>query len=633
MNKLLTVVLAVALLCPAARAYDYAYPLETTLYVAGSSTKTAVNLDDCAEADVVQFLLQWSLPSTTPLACVTTQKADVFLSTAQDCAAVSVEIDDVATTGDVQIEIDQVEGDYPEGTDELFLADITGLDCAGSAEIDYYFCLRWECEVSNGLTTDNFAYYAAAPLRFDVKAPAPLVVTQVAPGEGNLKVGWEAPGEDDIGAFRIEVREEGGTAWSAHSQPDEGATTYTLTGLVNGVVYEVRAAAVDESGNVGGFSDVLTGTPQPIEDGWEHYKDAGGSEPGGFCFVATAAYGAYDAELVVPLRAFRDEVLAQSATGRALVAGYYQYGPRWARAIRGSELSRGVARAALLPAVGVSLARGLGPMEWALLGLGALLAGWLLVRARRWFGSLARRAAAPCLALALLGGLLVAPAEARATEPVAQLQLRFGPYYPSVDEQGGLEGKPFKEIYGGSSEFLFEIDVDWQFWRPWGVGAFTLGGSAGFVQFLGKGLTAEGMVSTDTTVFNIIPLKLSVGYHFDLLAEKWSVPLVPYVYGGLCYYIWWVLDGVGDVAKWTDPAGGDAQEAMGGLWGLHWGIGLKILLDVLDEEAAGHLETEVGILNTYLFAEFTMSWASNFDSGGHFDVGGDTFMAGLMMEF
>jgi hypothetical protein len=54
--------------------------------------------------------------------------------------------------------------------------------------------------------------------------------------------------------------------------------------------------------------------------------------------------------------------------------------------------------------------------------------------------------------------------------------------------------------------------------------------------------------------------------------------------------------------------------------------------DFLDEEAAGRLETEVGIANTYLFAEYTRSWASNFGTQGHFDVGGGTFMFGLMME-
>ncbi|HOX46711.1 MAG TPA: fibronectin type III domain-containing protein [Myxococcota bacterium] len=631
MNKLLTAALTVALLCPAARAAEYKTALEATLYVSGESSKSALNLQDCADADTVEFLFQWSVPSNVTLVCPDTEKADVFLSTAQDCASVSVEIDDVEATGDAQIEIGQSTGEYPEGTDELFLVDITGLDCAGSAETEYYFCLRWDCVITEYLTENTYAYYAAAPLRFDVKPPAALELSAVTAGEGNLKVTWNAPDEDDIGSFQIEVREEGAAEWTAHSQPDEGATSDTVTGLTNGTTYEVRAAAVDTSGNMGDYSEIFTGTPQPIEDGWEHYKSSGGTEPGGFCFVATAAYGSYDAELVLPLRQLRDEVLATTPTGQALVSGYYQFAPRWARAIQGSPLHRGVARAALLPAVGVALARGLGPAEWTLLGLGLLLAGWLVLRARRWLGRLARRAAAPLLALATLGAALAAPAPARAAEPVAQLQLRFGPYYPDVDNQGGLEGQPFKEIYGGGSEFLFEIDVDWEFWRPFG--AFTLGGSAGFVQFLGKGLTADGQTSTDTTVFNIIPLKLSLGYHFDVLSEKWSIPLVPYVYGGLCYYIWWVLDGVGDVAEWSDPAGGSSREAMGGLWGLHWGIGLKVLLDFIDESAAANLETEVGIVNTFLFAEYTMSWASNFGTDGHFDVGGDTFMAGLMMEF
>jgi len=54
--------------------------------------------------------------------------------------------------------------------------------------------------------------------------------------------------------------------------------------------------------------------------------------PGGPCFVATVAFGAQAPELDV-LRRFRDRRLMPTSWGRALVAGYYRFGPSLARAV------------------------------------------------------------------------------------------------------------------------------------------------------------------------------------------------------------------------------------------------------------------------------------------------------------
>lgn len=51
----------------------------------------------------------------------------------------------------------------------------------------------------------------------------------------------------------------------------------------------------------------------------------------GGCYIATAVYGSYDAAPVVTLRRFRDERLALSAAGRALIRVYYTLSPPLAR--------------------------------------------------------------------------------------------------------------------------------------------------------------------------------------------------------------------------------------------------------------------------------------------------------------
>jgi hypothetical protein len=69
----------------------------------------------------------------------------------------------------------------------------------------------------------------------------------------------------------------------------------------------------------------------------------------GFCFVATAAYGAPWTERVRALRWFRDAYLKTNPMGRAFVAFYYSASPPLADAIAKDPLARASARAVLGP--------------------------------------------------------------------------------------------------------------------------------------------------------------------------------------------------------------------------------------------------------------------------------------------
>lgn len=110
--------------------------------------------------------------------------------------------------------------------------------------------------------------------------------------------------------------------------------TYRITGLLNGVTYKIRAVAIDAAGNVGlEWSNEITGTPQEVDDFWEAYKNSGGKEDGGFCFIATAAYGSYSHEDVQLLRTFRDKVLMHSVLGRKIVTFYYKTSPPLAKLV------------------------------------------------------------------------------------------------------------------------------------------------------------------------------------------------------------------------------------------------------------------------------------------------------------
>ena len=96
------------------------------------------------------------------------------------------------------------------------------------------------------------------------------------------------------------------------------------------------------------------------EGGWDpgqdvRFDDIGVSLPTAGCFIATAAYGTPSAEEIDVLRAFRDQVLLESALGSQFVAWYYQASPPVAEFISGNSLLRAFVRELVIDPV-VSLA-------------------------------------------------------------------------------------------------------------------------------------------------------------------------------------------------------------------------------------------------------------------------------------
>ena len=85
---------------------------------------------------------------------------------------------------------------------------------------------------------------------------------------------------------------------------------------------------------------------------WRNYTDAmvkgfGTPQKKGGCYIATAVYGSYDAPQVLALRRFRDETLATSSPGRALVKVYYAVSPSLAAVLGRYARPRKASRAVL----------------------------------------------------------------------------------------------------------------------------------------------------------------------------------------------------------------------------------------------------------------------------------------------
>lgn len=206
-----------------------------------------------------------------------------------------------------------------------------------------------------------------------------------------------------------------------------------------------------------------------------------------------------------------------------------------------------------------------------------------------------------------------------------QLELKFGPYKPSVDDEFSGGTQPFDTIYGSTSVLLGVAEIDWQFWR--GIGSLALGVSGGYSQDRGTALAQDGSKSNDKTTFNVVPLQVHLVYNFDYLATDYGIPFVPYAKGGFDYWIWWFDDASGDTSK------ANGRDALGGTLGWHVGGGLRFLLDWFDESSANSFDLEIGVNNSYIFGEFLYSQVDDFGSSKSISIGDAMFMGGLAFEF
>lgn len=223
--------------------------------------------------------------------------------------------------------------------------------------------------------------------------------------------------------------------------------------------------------------------------------------------------------------------------------------------------------------------------------------------------------------------VLIAAGPALAESPRDMiLEIKFGPFRPSIDSEFGGKASPYKDTMGGGSVLMTQIEYEYELYNHIGVAA--VGASVGYARDTGTARLSDGKASNDPTAFNVIPLALSAVYRFDYLAHKYRIPFVPHLKAGFDYYIWWIKNSVGKVAKTKDGAVGQ-----GGTFGGHVTFGLAFHMDFLSPEMAQTFDVDMGVNNTYLFAEYVMSWVNDFGSSRSFDLSSRTFLFGIAFEF
>ncbi len=447
---------------------------------------------------------------------------------------------------------------------EVDMVDVIGpaTTCDEKVEQDAFLYMLVNDQASVGVNQAVVAF--KSKITVDLAGPVAPTISSVTPGGENLRVVWTHGDPDAVSGSYVYWAE---MAFDA-SQVQSGAakvsksdkltsTSHQISALTNGKTYHVAVVSVDSHDNESDFSALYSGAPIEVLDGWQYYRDAGGTEEGGFAPCSAAATPA--------------------------------------------------------------------PAGWWL-GLGTVVALLALRRRKR----LAAQGLVAVAAVPLLAAMALTARPAQAASPLTgSMDFRVTRYTPGIDNAFTGKAKPYNDVFADPT-WQFGVTYDSRLWDRFG----TLSAGVGFNYWTqtGKGVVkATAEASGDTTSLQIMPLSVDLVYRFDVLAERWAIPFVPYAKIGLLYSVWWMRNGIDEIATATDSSGTE-REAVGGTGGWHGTVGLRFMLDVLEPQAQRSFDIEMGVNHSYLFGEYQTTKVDDFGSGKSFDLSDDLFVFGLSFD-
>jgi hypothetical protein len=191
-------------------------------------------------------------------------------------------------------------------------------------------------------------------------------------------------------------------------------------------------------------------------------------------------------------------------------------------------------------------------------------------------------------------------------------ELKMGTLIPRIGDEPGLSSNPYDTIFGSKSMLFGGGEIDFIAWH--GYGAVSVGFGAGYAEKYAPAILAtndanNGQPSTEKTALIIFPLRVPVGYRFDVLWTRWGIPFVPYVKVALLMTPWRVTKG-----GTTEVVNG--QNGSGLKWGYGFTGGVAFILNVLSEQMAKDMTTDTGIRRTYIFAEYNYDKLDDFGKVG-----------------
>lgn len=238
------------------------------------------------------------------------------------------------------------------------------------------------------------------------------------------------------------------------------------------------------------------------------------------------------------------------------------------------------------------------------------------------------------------------------------VEFRLGPYGPRISDNRN-DRRYFRLVYGGGAEregvidanttglsapnnIQFSLVADWYVFDL--IGQLGLSGGVGFWTVKGRTrscvdnnanpepcpagvdvTTVRTIRGNTPTRLTVIPLNAGLVYRFDLLDRRWGIPFVPYVRGGVDYYLWW--DRVdGEISESGD------REGMGATAGYHGAVGLAINLSFVEPRTAAAAARR-GIAGTFLTGEYRRTVADHFGRSNRLEFSDMTWSVGLGVQF
>src|SRR5512132_2676329 len=213
-------------------------------------------------------------------------------------------------------------------------------------------------------------------------------------------------------------------------------------------------------------------------------------------------------------------------------------------------------------------------------------------------------------------------------------ELRFGQYFPEVDDKPGLSTNgagqlPYKAVFGhdekglplSNDQLYLGLEVDYLPFRIPYVGAVGPGFGWGYTSDSNTAKAIGGVADSATeTSFTIMPMHLSAVVRFDELMRRTGVPIVPVAKVGRGVGVW---------------LGSPVPSELGGIgatWGIHYAFGGMLALNFLDPRSSARLDEASGVNHSYVFGEFMRAGLNGLGSTPTFYVGSTSWVVGLAID-
>jgi hypothetical protein len=239
-----------------------------------------------------------------------------------------------------------------------------------------------------------------------------------------------------------------------------------------------------------------------------------------------------------------------------------------------------------------------------------------------------------------------------AQKPAWTVELRFGPYLPSIDSYVPGGKTPFADVFGltcGTSatkgsvspRILVGLEADYLPLRIPYIGAVGPGVGWSYTSFSNPAVFTNMPLtcSGENSNLMIMPMHGSLVLRADELMRRTGIPIVPYGKFGVGLAWWRAYDdtgteaicGTGGAARCTSATAPVLGHGSGLTPSLHFAVGGAIALNFLEPQASARLDETTGVHHAYVFGEYYNEQLTIAANALH--VGASSWVAGLAVDF